>query len=56
MSRRRRRRRRKKKKKTCVPRLWSNMEEETVGLLLRLDAFLASEGSVEAPYALSRRS
>lgn len=45
-----------KEKKTCVPRLWSNMEEEAVGLLPRLHAFLDSEGSVEAPYALLRRS
>ena len=44
-----------KRKKTCVPRLWSNMEEEAVGLLPRLHAFLDSEGSVEAPYALLRR-
>ncbi len=45
-----------KEKKTCVPRLWSSMEEEAVGLLPRLHAFLDSEGSFEALYALLRRS
>jgi hypothetical protein len=39
-----------------VPQLWSNMEEEAVGLLLRLNALLDSWGSVEAPYALFKRS